>query len=433
MKQPTLTRDEISFEEVQQRRKFFLGGQASMTYADAHGQAYDPYLAGSVTYYGDGEKGGQEFGNVAFNSHTGHQQGINPKDNKPNEEVWLYSNKYGDQMTDFFNGQVEQILTQDPKALFIPWQQHDWKLLRPEFHKNVIAANSPELVAKFGDKISFKQIMAEHGIPQAPYEVMTGAEIQYLVETGVFPHDREVVIQSAYGINGAGTMMFTKEQTQDPWGQSAENLHPERHYIVMDYIKTLGSPAIYMQISDNEIGVYPIGMQSIVGGQTQGTDFGAFAQLPPEIQTAEMELAYKVGAILQQSGYRGIANLDTMITDGSAHELALATEINARHPSTIRLINAAAQRAGIGSAHAHTVAAHYQGHTDFATEIAGIPMEGKYHTGTHTRTSEGGVIIPKEYAGYNLEGLDRTTTEDAGQSHTYAVIQFPEHEQGGRK
>jgi len=395
--------------------------------ATPDGMTYDPFFKGSYTYVGDNMRG-----NHSLNVKHKHQFGINPMGAKVGKEVYMYTEEHSGVIKEHFNEGAKKVVEQG--GLILPWSREFTEvILEPEFHQHIICAQKPELIEKYGNKQSLKEILKEQGIAQADFEIMKGAEIIYMIEQGHIPHEREVVVQSPYGINGKGTMILSKKEQGDPWKQSVKDINPEQDYVVSEYVKTISSPSVHMQISSNEIGMYPVGDQLVVSGQTQGTSFDTFAARPQSTQQATRDVAMQVAELAQKDGYRGFINVDTMITDDERYPEALVTETNTgRYSGTAGLANVAARRTErmtgqeIGSVFDHSVEALYKKETDFSKRIAMIPAIGSKRDGPAERSPSGEIIIPQEYQGINHDGLEQTRTEDEwGLKFSYITYQMP--------
>lgn len=416
---------DISVDEIKGRPRCFIGCHETLIAASEDGHTTDPFFQNSITYYGSGKNG-----NVALNSTRRHQQSFDPSDNTTGEEVYKYSDTYGDIIRDFFNREILKLLNDDPDTLFITWSQEHWRLFTEEFHPSVICANDPELVSLFGNKVNFKSY-AKGKLPQAGFDVMKGAEVLYNVAQGAFPNDREVVVQSQKGILGVGTTFFKRSMDQDRVKGLSKQINPDELYVVSDFVANIGSPSTCVMVSNNEVAVYPPWMMAIRenSGSTAGSDLAAFTALPPSVRQAVTDTALKAAEVLRESGYRGTANVDLIATNGERYPEALITEINARDPETIALLTVAACRAGFRSPHELKVEAHYAERTSFADEIRNIPPTGRKIYGPYTRCADGTVFIPPEHRHRNVEGLDQTDTEDqtegtTRQQYTYTGFVF---------
>jgi len=305
------------------------------------------------------------------------------------------------------------MLRADPDMLFITWSQEHWILFTEEFHRNVICANDPELVALFGNKKNFKEFV-KGKVPQADFDIMKGAEILYRLKQNIFPDEREVVVQSQKGILGVGTTFFKKNMPKDRLENLSKQINPEELYVVSEYVHNIGSPSVCVMVSNNETAIYPPWMMAINAnsGSTAGSDLAAFTKLPGSVRQAVNDAALKAAKILQESGYRGTANIDFIVTAGETHPEAMITEINARDPETIALLTVAASRAGLRSPHELKAEAHYAEKTNFVDEINKLPPIGRKIYGSYTRGADGKVVIPLKYQHFNTEGLDQTDSED---------------------
>jgi len=408
MKKQTLGYNEISVEEIKKRTKCFIGCHETLIAASVDGHTTDPFFQKSITYYGSGRNG-----NVALNSSRRHQQSFDPSDNTTGEEVYKYSDRHGKIIKDFFNTEILKILSDDPDALFITWSQEHWILFTSEFHRNVICANDPELVALFGNKINFKSFVKDK-LPQADFDVMKGEEIIYQLRQGVFPNDREVVVQNQKGILGVGTTFFKRSMHKDQLEKLSKQINPDELYVVSEFVHNIGSPSVCALVSNNEVTIYPPWMMAIHedSGSTAGSDLAAFTALPQSAQQAVNDAALKAAKVLQDSGYRGTANIDLIATNGEKYPEALITEINARDPETIALLTVAASKAGLRSPHELKVEAHYAEKTNFIDEITSLPPVGRKMYGGYSRGSDGKVVIPAEHQHRNVEGVDQTDSED---------------------
>jgi nucleotide-binding universal stress UspA family protein len=408
MKKRTLGFGEITVEEIQKRPRCFIGCHETLIAASEDGHRTDPFFQKSVTYYGSGRNG-----NVALNSRRRHQQSFDPGDNTTGEEVYKYSDTYGGIIRDFFNTEILKILREDPGTLFMTWSQEHWSLFAEEFHRNVICANDCGLVALIGNKKNFKEF-AKGKLPQADFDVIKGAEIRNLLKQRVFPDEREVVVQSQQGILGVGTSFFTKGMQKDRIETLSKEINPEELYVVSEYVHNIGSPSVCALVSNNETAIYPPWMMAIDknSGSTAGSDLAAFAALPVSARQAVKDAALKAAKVLQESGYRGTANIDLIVTTGEKHPEALITEINARDPETIALLTVAANKAGFRSPHELKAEAHYAERSDFAGDVNNIPPIGRKIYGSYTRGADGKVVIPPEHRHRNTEGLDQTDSED---------------------
>ncbi|MCL2839029.1 MAG: hypothetical protein FWE04_08235 [Oscillospiraceae bacterium] len=404
----TLGYGEISVEEIKNRAKCFIGCHETLIAASEDGHETDPFFQKSITYYGSGRNG-----NAALNSTRLHQQSFDPSDNTTGEEVYKYSDMHGEIIKDFFNNEILKILRDDPDTLFVPFSQEHWILFTDEFHKNVICANDPKLVNLFGNKKNFKEF-AKGKVPQADFEIMKGSEILYLIQQGAFPNEREVVVQSPTGILGVGTTFFRRGMSNDKIESLSKQINPDELYVVSEFVHNIGSPSVCAMVSNNETAIYPPWMMKIAenSGATAGSDLAVFASLPESTRNAVYDASLAAAKVLQESGYRGTANIDLMITNGETHTEALITEINARDPETISLLTVAARRAGLRSPHELKVEACYAEETNFVDEINKVPPIGRRMYCPYTRGADGKVTIPPEHQHRNTEGLDQTTTED---------------------
>ena len=408
MKKQTLGYGEITAEEIKSRAKCFIGCHESLIAASEDGYKTDPFFQKSITYYGSGRNG-----NVALNSAHRHQQSFDPADNTTGEEVYKYTDTHGEIIKEFFNNEILKILRDDPDTLFMTFSQEHWILFTEEFHKNVICANEPELVNLFGNKKNFKEF-AKGKVPQADFEIMKGSEVLYLLQQGAIPNEREVVVQSPTGILGVGTTFFRKGAEKSKIENLSKQINADEFYVVSEFVKNIGSPSVCAMVSNNETAIYPPWMMAIAenSGATAGSDLATFAALPEDIKLAVYEASLKAAKVLQESGYRGTANIDLMVTNGETHPKALITEINARDPETISLLTVAASRAGLRSPHEIKVDACYAETTNFVDEINKVPPIGRRIYCPYTRNADGSVTIPPEHQHRNTEGLDQTDTED---------------------
>jgi len=399
---------EISADEIRKRTTCFIGCHETLIAASEDGHRTDPFFQRSITYYGSGKNG-----NVSLNVSRRHQQSFDPADNTTGEEVYKYSDTHGDMIKEFFNGEMDKLLQEDPDALFMTWSQEHWILFSEKFHQHVICANDPDIVSLFQNKKNFKEY-TKGKIPVADFEIMNGKEILYHIKQRTFPHEREVVVQNPTGILGVGTTFFRKNMSPDRLAQLSSQIDEQELYVVSEFVPNIGSPSTCVMVSNNETAIYPPWMMAIGenSGSTAGSDLGAFTALPESAQQAVKKAALKAAKVLQESGYRGTANIDLIATTGERHPEALITEINARDPETIALLTLASIRAGVRSPHELKVEAHYAERTNFVDEINQIPPVGRKIYGSYTRNADGTVTVPSEHRHRNLEGLDQTVSED---------------------
>jgi hypothetical protein len=408
MSKRTLGFGDITVDEIKRRPRCFIGCHETLIAASEDGHKTDPFFSKSITYYGSGKNG-----NAALNASRKHQLSFDPGDNTTGEEVYKYSDMHGDIIKEFFNSEIMKVLNDNPETLFMTWSQEHWTLFTDEFHKNVICANDTELVALFGNKKNFKEF-AKGKIPQADFEIMKGSDVLYNIESSAFPKEREVVVQIPKGILGVGTTFFTRGMNKEQIEERSKQIEPEKLYVVSEYIHNIGSPSICAMVSDNETAIYPPWMMAVPenSGTTAGSDLAAFLSLPESTRKAVKEAALKAAKVLQESGYRGTANIDLIATNGKKHPEALITEINARDPETVALLTVASIRAGLRSPHELKVEAHYAPKTDFTDELGKIPPIGRKIYGSYTRDINGKVSIPSEHQHRNTEGLEDTISED---------------------
>jgi len=245
----------------------------------------------------------------------------------------------------FYASECKRIVKNDTFAKFLPYSYQFAEMVPRRFRRRLICCNNLEMLVFLNNKLNFKELIKDK-INQAPYRVITGKEIiQGSIEN--------VVAQTEFGASGSGTYFLPKDISL---------IKNNEKYIVSDFIENRCSVSVHIQISNNQIAIYPPSLQIMKGPKWIGSDLYGFTQLDKAIQEKCLEQAQDFGKILQGLGVRGFMGLDQIVgKDGQVY----AVETNARFTGTTGLLNTLSKIAGLGSVYQHTFDAFYNDSTDF--------------------------------------------------------------------
>ena len=386
---------------------YYVGSAQSDITTSYDSHKSDPFFAGSVTTVGNGDNG-----NVGFNSTYKVQ--IKDRFSKADDASRHYLK--------FFTQQCHKIKDKDPDAKFFPYSSYFHEMIPTEYAGDVICANKPEVMEMLNNKIEFKKLMSGN-VTQAPYSLMKGADVLKLVKDGTFPMAKEVVIQAAQGIGGQGTWICTKARAEKI-AEELKSLDPCETYIVSDYIKNIGSVSVHTQISNNEVALYPAGIQIVKDGEFHGVDLNAFRGLDRDAQNACYLAARQFGTVLQQhpERIRGYFGLDLIVTPPCDGPRAYVVETNARMTCSTPALNIKSHEAGIGGVFQHTYDAHYADKTNFASKFCKIQPNIREKFADVER-DEHGLLVSTAHPKYNREGLDQTHTQENDEVYTHCYFE----------
>ena len=402
---------------------YYIGDVQADTAASFDANKADSFLEGSVTLYGSGKDG-----NVAYNSLNKVQLSDDfTKYEKRNEKIY----------SAFIAEQCHEIVKKDPKAVFIPYSYYFHSKIPQEYQDRVICANDPKVMIYLCNKFNFKSLI-NGKLQQAKFEYLTGLEVKQRMSNGTIPNEKEVVIQEPYGVSGGGTWIATKENINSAGFKRdiEEKVKDTDIYAVSDYIKNIGSISVHIQVSNNEIGIYPPGVQIMKGSAFSGTDLRAFTFLDKEAQQECIAAAKKFGEILKSIkevtvgnetisdiDLRGYFGLDLIVAPQGQTPRVYAVETNARYTGSTSLLNILSIKAGVGSVFEHSFDAFYADKTNFGEKFAKIKPYARKRYAEVTK-NEDGLLRSAEDKKRNREGLDDTTSQETDYSlYTHSVFE----------
>lgn len=290
----------------------------------------------------------------------------------------------------------------------------------------------PGLLSFLNSKFNFKKLL-DGKIPQAKFEFMTGHDVLQLIKSGEIPTKREVVIQSEYGAGGEGTIIATKKMFADSKFTAfcKKKIKLNQVYVVSEFIENICSVSIHIQLTNNEIAMYPPTVQFLRGPCFIGSDLFAFSQLSDNVKQECAGMAQAFGNILRNIGdhidvsefknkrLRGYFGLDVIVAK-NGNPSVFAVETNPRFTGTTGLMNILCHKAGIGSVFEHSWQAFYADETNLNQQFKKITPVGRKTYAMVERDESGNVITPDDNI-RNLEGLDETVYQEDG-FYTYAIF-----------
>jgi len=328
------------------KNMYYVGGRQSDLVADFKATTNDNFFRGSITIKGSGQDG-----NISYESVSGTEV----------DETRIYFKENIKIIKKFVKQQTKKIVKSDPDAMFIPYSFFWQDKIPKKFRCRVRCCNDFDLLKYLNSKFNFKELIEGH-LPQAPHVYLKGTEVIANIESGKWPSEYECAVQTEYGSGGNGTWLVTKDFDKE---KILSELNPGETYVVGDFIHNLASVGIQVQLSNNEVAVYPAGIQLMRGPHYIGTDIYAFTQLPEDAQKECIEVGKKFGQILKglPQKPRGFVGLDLIVAkEGSPR--VFAVETNARFTGSTGLLNILSHKAGIGSVFEHTYRAFYDEETN---------------------------------------------------------------------
>lgn len=394
---------------------YYIGYRVSDIAASFDMSTTDSFFKGSITCYGDNKNG-----NIAYNAITGMQ-------------FSLYDHQYCERnnavYTKFISEQCKKVAEQNKHALFLPYGLYFAEKIPDELQTRIICFNNVEVLSFLNSKFKFKKLI-DGKIPQARFEFMTGAAVFELIRSGEAPNNREIVVQEEYGSSGEGTLIITKKNFADPAfvKNCMDLIKEDETYVVSEFIENSHSVSIHFQVSNNEVAVYPPGIQLMNGPSFAGCDLFAFSQFDDEIKNECIAVAQKFGEILRDMGspdglfpgvrIRGYFGLDVIIAKKGTPRV-YAVETNARFTGSAGLLNILSNLAGAGSIYEHTFQAFYDDKTDFAAKFKKISPNGRKRYAEIERGEDGRIITDTDC---NQEGLDQTVYQEYD-FYTHAIFE----------
>ena len=393
---------------LKSKNVYYIGSKQTDIAADIEGHS-DKFFAGSVTIFGNNEKG-----NISYN--VRHNKQFNIDD--PNL-VQLHSEIY----KEFIDKHCREIVATDPSAVFLPYNNQFAEKVPTEFKNRIICTNDPKYLSFLNSKFNFKNLMQKCGVRQAKFQFLMGSEILSLLHDKTFPNCKEVVIQTEYSAGGKGTYIATKETFADK--QYVDSVYaqidPAKSYVVSDYIENVCSASFRVQISDNETAMYPPTVQIMHGATFIGADPVKFSEFKPNIKQQVTEMAQKFGDIIrnieqhvivhdvENKKLRGCFGIDFII---GKNEDVYAIETNPRFTGCSGLDNILSRMSKTGCVYEHAYQAS-KGQTNYADKFKKIlPCAvSSYAPAEQSSASKN-----------NQEGFDKVANREAG-AYTYRVFE----------
>ncbi|MCL2846636.1 MAG: ATP-grasp domain-containing protein [Firmicutes bacterium] len=385
---------------------YYIGTRSTDLATSFDANRSDPFFAGSITLYGD-----NRHGNIAYNVSSGIQLSTALHLRERNSAI----------LKMFIKNHVTDIVAHDPSARFLPYDVGYAEKVPAKFKKRIVCCNEPALMTYLNSKFNFKKLI-EGKLPQAAHIYMTGADVLAKLESGEFPNTKEVVIQTEYGSAGEGTYFATKSamSIKKYCKSCMSKIKAHEMYVVSDFVPTHCSVSCHIQISANEVAVYPPGIQLMRGPKFIGSDLFAFSQLPVEIQEDCRATAVRFGEILREYDpkARGYFGLDLIVA--KSDNKVYAIETNARFTGTTGLMNILSHKAGIGSVFEHTYEAFYAKSTNLTEKFRRITPSGRKRYAEVSRDEDGSLHF--EDGKSNREGLDKTAYQE-DDIYTYSIFE----------
>lgn len=405
-------------ENNKSKNFYYIGTRLSDIATTFDANTTDAFFKGSITCYGTNTNG-----NIAYNVMSGMQLSDNDV---------LYGNRNSAIYRKFIGEQCRKIVAVDSDAMFLAYSISYAMKVPKELQSRVCCANDPDILSFLNSKFNFKKLI-DGKIPQAKFEFMKGCDILQLIKSGEIPNNREVVIQSEYGAGGEGTIIATKKMFADPKFMTLckKNIKPNQVFVVSEYIENICSVSIHIQLTNNEIAIYPPTVQFLRGPCFIGSDLFAFNQLSDDVKQECTSMARTFGNILRNIGdyidvreikekkLRGYFGLDVIVAK-SGKPRVFAIETNPRFTGTTGLMNILCHKAGIGSVFEHSWQAFYADETNLVKQFKKITPVGRKTYAMVARDKGGNVITPADNT-HNLEGLDETVYQEDG-FYTYAIF-----------
>ncbi|MCL2484235.1 MAG: hypothetical protein FWD89_00220 [Firmicutes bacterium] len=387
---------------------YYLGRRQSDIVTTFDADETDTFFKGSITCYGDGKDG-----NISYNSHSGIQ--LSDDDSK-------YGSRNKAIYTKFFSAQCRNVIEKDPDAFFMPFSDYFAQMVPEEFKDRIICFNNLKAITWLSSKINFRKLV-EKVIPVPSYKIMKGSKVLKLIESGEYPTKQQVAVQAEYTSGGEETFLLTRKYFEEEGyaKKIKSKIDSKQEYLVSEYIENIGSVGIQMQISNNEIALYPPSIQVMKGPVYIGSDLVAYTKLDEEVKEKCEEIAQEFGYILQnldklrikRPGFknakiRGFIGIDVIVgKDGKVY----AIETNPRFTGATGLLNILSHMAEQGSVYEHAYQAFYDKKTSLTRKFKKIEPLGR-----------------KKYAdedgkeGYEQEGLDETVHREEG-CYTHAIFE----------
>ena len=266
---------------------------------------------GSITIYGSGLNH-----NIAFCKNNNGR--INH--NERNEECDI-----------FFKTVLKKIIMEDSSAKFLfynPSLAHEYG---SEILAHSICSNDYELLTQLNNKVRCRTLL-QNTINVVPFVTLQGKDCTYNIIKTYFNNADSFVIQEAFSSGGEGTVHLTSSY-------QFRSFIPEHQYLVSPYFDNNLSINAHIIVSDSAILFFPPSVQLVNEIDNLllyfGADFICYKSVETLVQSKLKEMSVKIGEILQQKGYRGIAGLDFLLKDTELYFV----EINPRFQASSQLVN----------------------------------------------------------------------------------------------
>lgn len=227
----------------------------------------------------------------------------------------------------FYDQTIKQVLSVDPHAYFIPYNQACMEFLK---NKNrVLCTNKVSLIKKLNNKPQSRKFLGRL-INCLEYKSLRGREINLTNLNRLFKQNNATyVIQEYIGFAGLYTYLLDANNETI----IKQKLKDNQKYSVSVYQQNNISLNNTFIISNKDIIIFDGSYQKIIK-QNQllydGWDFDKYKKLPEKIQKQLFNQTYVIAKKLQKSGYRGIGGVDYILVGDQLYYM----EINPRFQSS---------------------------------------------------------------------------------------------------
>ena len=195
-----------------------------------------------------------------------------------------------------------------------------------------------ELSKQFENKALFRRLFTDSEINLAPYSIYTWRELVQMDDrSNLLAGRKKIVVQDATSSGGKGTFIVSNVSSFDKVIACMRPIDKLNHEVVVsDYVDRAVERSIQGVVTRYGVFIGPVQRQLVVHPQlTNAVVPGAELFCGVEIRKADQQgwvveemthNAQVIGKKLQQSGYRGIFGVDSLVT----HEAVYTLEVNAR-------------------------------------------------------------------------------------------------------
>lgn len=261
-----------------------------------------------------------------------------------------YSEAYGTRSIDnklrnkFIAAELKRILLDKDYRVMFYASTLAYSLLKiyPEFKEFFICLNSKNVLDLLNNKINTRLWMSNH-LPVLKFVLLSGADCQFKKLKCFFPGHTSFVVQEANSSGGLGTFLVTYENHKNV----LQKLNKDDFYLISYFAIPSFSINDHILITDDNIAVFPASVQIVELCQDRliysGADYINYRYIKEEFKEKVYHFSKKIGYLLQNMGYRGVAGIDYLVYNDEVYFV----EINPRFQSSTLLLNIALDEAGL--------------------------------------------------------------------------------------